>query len=161
MTTPQITNPALAQLQDIHTPEQIGLWPLAPGYWLLLIIALLVIASAYLLVKRYRMNNASKKAALISLNNLQQPDSAIQINAILKRAAMSYRDRTDIASLNGDEWYQWLDQFMPTNEQGKFAALLEKRYQPSGLTQAETEQLSQLAKIWLTKALPLKQEAKC
>ena len=30
----------LDQLRDIHLPEPISWWPLAPGWWLLIIIAL-------------------------------------------------------------------------------------------------------------------------
>ena len=157
------SNPALAQMKDIHTPETIGVWPLAPGYWLLLLSIIVVIVSAIWLFKYYRNSRAIKKAALAELHqlNTDEPELAIAINAILKRAAMSYRNRESIASLAGQHWYDWLDRSMPSADKGKISVLLTKRYQASGLSDVDKKQLLQLAEIWIKHALPLKKEAKC
>ncbi|RLV60355.1 DUF4381 domain-containing protein [Parashewanella curva] len=156
-------NPALAQLKDIHTPEVIGLWPLAIGYWIVIITAVLLIVMTYLLIKRHKNNQKVKKAAMAELHAIpfDIDTYAVQVNAILKRAALSYRNRADIAAVDGHQWYQWLDQTMPKSHQGKIASLLEKRYQATPLTQEEKQQLSTLAAIWLKQSLPLKKEDKC
>ena len=50
-----MSNPALAQLKDIHLPQAVHWWPPAPGWWLvaLLVLALTIWLSRYLLA-RYR-----------------------------------------------------------------------------------------------------------
>ena len=63
--TPPISpaqNP-LAQLRDIHLPEPISWWPLAPGLWvaLIIVIAALLIA-AWLLYKRHNKNCYRRQA---------------------------------------------------------------------------------------------------
>ncbi|WP_133407528.1 DUF4381 domain-containing protein [Parashewanella tropica] len=156
-------NPALAQLKDIHTPEAIGIWPLAIGYWVVIVVVLMLIVMTYLLIKRYKKNQQVKIAALAELNSISQSDEtyAVQVNAVLKRAALSYRSREDIASIDGKNWYQWLDKTMPKNQQGEIAELLDRRYQATPLSDSEKKQLQSLAMTWLKQSLPLKQEAKC
>ena len=100
-------NPALASLKDIHLPAAIGDWPFAYGYWI--VIALLLVAIVFIVLyckKRYQ-NTAAKRAALHQLAQLE-PEALyyeITINAILKRAAMSYIPRQHIAGLEGQAWY--------------------------------------------------------
>ncbi|MCL1076892.1 DUF4381 domain-containing protein [Parashewanella spongiae] len=156
-------NPALQNMKDIHTPDPIGLWPLASGYWLLIVLAIILIVGIFLLIRRYVKQTAPKKAAMNALNNINTSgeNCAVEINAVLKRAAMSYISRATVASSDGEEWHQWLDKSLPDNMQGKFAALLNKRYQKDGLTTQENIELMELAKFWLNKALPMKPEAIC
>ena len=45
----------LAELRDIHLPEAVSLWPLAPGWWLLLaLIAAVLGLSIAVWLRRYR-----------------------------------------------------------------------------------------------------------
>ena len=46
----------LAELRDIHLPEAVGYWPLAPGWWLLLVSALVLAGLIVWTVRRYRRN---------------------------------------------------------------------------------------------------------
>ncbi|MBE8166970.1 MAG: DUF4381 domain-containing protein [Shewanella sp.] len=156
-------NPALQNMKDIHTPDPIGLWPLASGYWILIVLSIVILIGSYLLIRRYMKQRAPKKAAIKALNQIPTTHSncAVEVNAILKRAAMSYLSRSAIASIDGDVWYQWLDKGLPVNAHGKFASLLNKRYQKDGLTTQENIELIGLAKLWLSKALPIKPEALC
>ncbi len=156
-------NPALQKMKDIHTPDPIGLWPLASGYWILIVLSIVILIGSYLLIRRYLKLRAPKKAAIKALNQITTAHSncAIEVNAILKRAAMSYTSRSAIASSDGDVWYQWLDKALPVNAHGKFAILLNKRYQKDGLTNEENIELIGLAKLWLNRALPMKPEDLC
>ena len=57
----------LAQLRDIHLPDPVGFWPLAPGWWILgLLILILLGVALRFLIKRYR-NNRYRKQALSKL----------------------------------------------------------------------------------------------
>lgn len=143
----------LAQLQDIVTPEQITWWPLAWGWWVLIILAIAAIAAIiFLIVKRYQLMKA-KKAALNALStiNVDEPINAVkQINNILKRAVLAYAERSDVAELNGDKWANWL------NQNGKTAIskeLLGLAYQPN-CEAAQAKQYQQHATAWIKASLP-------
>ena len=41
-------------LKDIHLPPEIGIWPPAPGWWVLLILVLAVIGLSIWLWRRYQ-----------------------------------------------------------------------------------------------------------
>ena len=59
-----VAEPALAQLRDIHLPEPIGWWPLAPGWYLLGFFVLsLAVILAYT-IRRYILNGRAKREAL-------------------------------------------------------------------------------------------------
>ena len=159
MTAP---NPALAQLKDIQTPEAIGAWPIAIGYWLILLLAVLLIATLVYLYRNKQKQSRIKQAALTELAKLALSDNtefAVQVNAILKRAALSYLPRQHIASVDGNQWYQFLDNSLPQAQQGQFSKLLNQRYSKHGLTAQDNQQLAELAKLWLKKSLPLNESA--
>ena len=109
----------LAQLRDIHLPEAVSLWPLALGWWLLIILGVLVTG---LLVwwwlqrsqrKRYRQLAVAELEA--SYQNFQRSeDTAAYISAsqeILRRAALHRyaEQRASIAPLSGSAWILFLD----------------------------------------------------
>lgn len=162
MNSPATSNPALVQLKDIHLPDAVSWWPLAPGYYLLLALCIGVSLWAWFALQKRHKQHAAKKAALVLLSQLT-PDSiqiAVEVNSLLKRAAMSYVSREKIASLDGNAWYEWIDSALPADKQGKIGPLLDKRYQATGPNIAEATVLLAIAKCWLERALPLK-EAKC
>ncbi|MDR3504247.1 MAG: DUF4381 domain-containing protein [Legionella sp.] len=108
----------LAQLKDIHLPDAIGWWPLAPGWYavITLIILLIFVLAAYV-YRRHRYALA-KKQALLLLASYQEayekeqntPTSSAQISELLRRVALVYYPRAEVASLHGDAWLQFLNQ---------------------------------------------------
>jgi hypothetical protein len=98
-------DPLLAQLRDIHTPEPISWWPLAPGWWILLalIIAAIVILTIWLRSRKTRSTAISE-----SLRQLRQlPDQAskedlVQLLHLFRRAALVYLPREQVASITLD-----------------------------------------------------------
>lgn len=108
-----IPDNVLKQLQDIQTPPPAGLWPLAPGWWILagLTVTLLVTVGAYLWL-RYR-RNAPKRAALARLADYPIPDNAnpgwyAGLNQLLKETALTRYPEDNPAGLSGDQWGQFL-----------------------------------------------------
>ena len=97
---------SLDRLADIVVPESISWWPPAIGWWVLLSVLLLaVIASAFVLYRRWQ-RDAYRRQALFEL---QTANSHRQINQILKRTALQVFPRAEIASLTGKNWIQWLN----------------------------------------------------
>jgi hypothetical protein len=109
---------ALAQLKDIHLPETVDWWPLAPGwYGLLLIIIIATIGLIHFFYKRH-VNALPKKQALALLrtyvehyereHNTQITSS--RISQLLRRVALVYYPRTQVASIHGEAWIEFLNQ---------------------------------------------------
>ena len=164
-TTPGGTGSPLDQLADIHLPDPVSLWPLAPGWYLLLVLALLVALGAYGYYRRQR-NRRYRRAALAEL---QQAYSSYQhshntpaylqvLNQILRRTALSAGAPAAALSLGGADWLHWLDH-SATKLPGRFSdhldLLVHGPYRPQPVTgqqQPATEGLSQvhrLAQAWI------------
>jgi len=100
-------------LRDIHLPGQVGWWPLAPGWWILLG---LVVAGVVAFAWRYR-SLYRERAAIRGLKTVAgmlaeggAPVVCIQrISMILRRFAMSIGASTPVAGLTGEAWLRFLD----------------------------------------------------
>jgi hypothetical protein len=108
-------------LRDLHLPEPIGWWPLAPGWWL--VLALLVATLVYLAWRWYRAwkFNAPRRFALrelmrIEAEYLEHRDPVVlgkQLSELLRRGMLAYAPREEVAGLTGEGWLDWLDSGMP------------------------------------------------
>lgn len=128
----------LAQLNPLREPAAIGWWPLAPGWWLLIALVLIVAGVlAWLLIARYR-RNAYRRQAIIELQVIRNrwenggDDSLCltQTNALLKAVALRAFPRRDIASISGEQWRDFLNSCCLTDGQFEIDAL-QAQYQPS------------------------------
>ena len=110
-------DPEQIPLRDLHLPEAIGWWPLAPGWWVL--IALALVACGYLL-RLYalrRRRSAARRHALQQLARLtadfEQHGDVVtfssQMSELLRRTMLAYAPRKEVAGLTGEEWLAWLD----------------------------------------------------
>ncbi|WP_298775286.1 DUF4381 domain-containing protein [uncultured Shewanella sp.] len=151
-------NPALASLKDIQLPTAIGYWPLPIGYWIVIVISLILLCVIGIFTLKHFKRTAAKREALRHLAALQPEEDyfAIQVNSILKRAAMSYVPRQQIASLEGKAWYHWLNK---QDNIPQLSQLLDSRYQAITLSPTEQLTLKTLAKKWLNNSLPIKPDA--
>jgi len=108
-------------LRDLHLPEPIGWWPLAPGWWGVIAIATAVLA--YVLWRLYLrwQANAPRRYAMRELARyeaeyLVHRDPVTlgkQLSELLRRGMLAYAPREEIAGLTGEQWLAWLDQGMP------------------------------------------------
>lgn len=105
---------ALEQLRDIRLPEPIGWWPLAPGWWALIAVAVLALAAgAVWAVLRRRTR---RFAALRELDGLReqlktgdQANVAADLAALVRRVALSAQGR-HLARLSDADWAEALSQ---------------------------------------------------
>lgn len=108
---------ALAQLKDIHLPSPIHWWPLAPGWYVLIIGCVLMVMGFIHSAHRRHLNARPKKQALILLVHYiteyeQEKDSQMtsaRISELLRRVALAYYPRADVASLSGEAWIAFLN----------------------------------------------------
>lgn len=142
------------ELADIHLPTEPGIFPLAWGWWLIIISSTLFLLLIFFLVKHSIQKNKAKKQALIELDNCS---SVSQINSLLKRAALSYYPREQVASLTGTDWLSFLDAQLKSNK-GQFKAFetqwLSASFSQNHLDEETLTQAKKMAKNWLKKALP-------
>lgn len=121
-TPAQIDSAPLQQLRDIHLPAAVSWWPPAPGWWLLLIAALISLAIAFLWLRNHRRKNRYRRLALQHLHTLrdqwrqqerqqQRDDGALTqaINRLLKQTALAAYPRQRVAALTGADWLLFLD----------------------------------------------------
>jgi ABC-type nickel/cobalt efflux system permease component RcnA len=98
---------SLQNLRDIVEPPPVPWWPPAAGWWILL--AVLAAGAIWLLFRVWRQwrSNAYRRAAL---KELRSATDLPEVAEILKRTALCAFPRTDIASLSGKAWTDWLSQ---------------------------------------------------
>ncbi len=151
-----------AQLADIQLPEAVSIWPLAPGWWLLLAVSLLLIVLLIYFLKRKPRQPlpTSRQLKSQSLQTLQaikktyaaQPadkqtahNTLKQLSILLRRYALSLYQRDDVAALTDSEWLALLDKMSAQPDfSTKFAALLTQIPYQSSDTDIDPALLSEL-----------------
>lgn len=107
----------LAQLKDIHLPDPISWWPLAYGWYVLIsLVVLLAIILAYWIHKRLLYARPKKQALqlLASYKKQYEQDhnaqlASARISELLKRVALVYYPRQQVAGLQGMAWVEFLN----------------------------------------------------
>jgi hypothetical protein len=148
-------NPEELPLRDIHLPDPVGWWPLAPGWWLLAGLMLAVIAWLFWRWKQQQRSEQSLELALSELERLQgkhgknTKELLRELSVLLRRVAMTQYGRQAVSGLTGDAWVKFLDaKAGKPLFSGKLAHLLtEIPYRPE--TQAETTALLQAIRLWI------------
>ena len=141
----------LAQLKDVHLPEQIHNYPIAPGWWILAIASTtLIVWLVNHILKRKRFNK-QRNQVIDSLN--KQDHSNAELIALLKVVAIHYYGREQVANLYGDKLAQFLQQKLPESHQTIFVQMIRDQfslhYQP---TENNEYTLKEAAQYWLKHA---------
>ena len=123
-------NPDLQSLplRDIHLPEPVSWWPLAPGWWILLGLIVLTVVTAYLYIYFKRRGELSRQA-MAELTNIvnhyqQHRDPARMVSAIsalLRRVTVTLYPQHNVAGLTGEQWLRFLDDIAPKKNSGEAA----------------------------------------
>ncbi len=113
------------KLADIHLPESVSFWPLAPGWWILLVLVLILLTLIIYFIKRKPKipaptSNELKSQAMTELEYIKEdyesqahPHETIKkLSVFLRRYALSLYQRDDVASLTDKEWLALLDELI-------------------------------------------------
>ena len=108
-------------LRDLHLPEPIGWWPLAPGWWI--VIAIVLFALGWLLLRAWRKYQfhaprryAIRELASVEAQYLEHRNPVTlgqQLSELLRRTMLAYAPRHEVAGLTGEAWLEWLDKDLP------------------------------------------------
>lgn len=116
----------LQNLEDIITPQSVSLWPLAIGWWVVIVVSVITIIALVIFYRRHQKKWAYRREALTLLKNYaaqsaldpdnKQTESAAAINYLecLKRTAISAYPNEHIDALYGESWLNFLNQKTPT-----------------------------------------------
>lgn len=151
----------LAGLKDIHLPPAVSIWPLAVGWYIVAVVALVVIAlMIWFLAKRIKAYR--HKQAIIKMFDkttqaaqLEKPQALIsEVSIFLKRVIMQELKVDNAHLYFGEDWLKFLDQQLKTNDfsQGDGRVLLAS-YTSKEVSIDEQQALIILTKKWLRKVL--------
>ncbi|MEW9798130.1 DUF4381 domain-containing protein [Alteromonas sp. CYL-A6] len=147
----------LAQLNPVITPQTVSAWPLSWGWWVLIVIAVVIVAAVAIgLWRKYRMNRARRTAlSLLSSVSAESQDWPARLDQLLKRTALSYFPQADAAALHGPAWQAFLLESVSARHREKIQdglrLLAQQRYRPQ--VQATAFETCQTAcKHWLKHA---------
>lgn len=146
----------LAQLRDIHVPNEVNIWPLDWGWWILIAVVLSVLFALYKAISAHIRHNKPRKQALALLESItaQQSNWPVALNSVLKRTVMSYYSTQKVAGLYGKQWQAFLTSSLKNSDkkfEGGLAKLVSNVYQASP-NQNDFETCKEAVKNWLLKA---------
>ncbi|HIF68114.1 MAG TPA: DUF4381 domain-containing protein [Deltaproteobacteria bacterium] len=152
----------LAQLRDAHAPPPVSWWPPAPGWWGIAVLLVLLLAFGVHWYFRTQPTRRFRKTVLAELQRIEQAHAQTQatqaalqaVSALLRRAAMSVRQRDQGAGLVGNDWLRQLDFLGKTNRftKGPGQALVSQTYAVN--TELRMEPLFDLVRDWAQSVTP-------
>ncbi|MFT5706639.1 MAG: hypothetical protein ACI9ES_000926 [Oceanospirillaceae bacterium] len=153
---------ALANLQEIHLPDAVSLWPSAPGWWVLLLsIVIAIYVLQKLLINLIRKNSyrrlAVKHLMLIEKNyqsHKKDQQLLTEINQLLKSVAIRHFPQWQCASFSEKKWQAFLTATLPAAKRQPSDLFVELSciYQREvNLSEAQCLALIQSTQLWLKK----------
>lgn len=146
----------LAQLKDIHLPEQINNYPTAYGWWILACIIIALCIWAIRKVVKKRQLEKVKKLAIkqVSSHNLSNTETL----SVMKWAALQYFPRDQVASLFGENLHKFYLERLSAKYHDNFSQMIESTLvnQYTNSIDAQEGNVKQATLLWLTHALPPK-----
>ncbi len=148
-------------LRDIHLPTDSLWWPPAPGWWMLLVL-LILIGLSLPKIRGWLRHRPIKSTCLRELGRIRQTAGAghddkrrliQEISVLLRRTVMSYGTRETDASLSGEQWISRLNQFSgePCFSSTQCDLLTRGQYQPE--FEVDIDELFRNCENWIN-ALP-------
>ena len=106
------TNIDLSGLRDLHLLQEPSIWPLAVGWWLVLVGLLVLVLCGilwYIIWRQRPVVYACRKAKQIEDKTTDDLTYLKQMSALLKRVAIATDGRNKIAPLSDEKWQAFLE----------------------------------------------------
>ncbi|MEN8142961.1 MAG: DUF4381 domain-containing protein [Thermodesulfobacteriota bacterium] len=146
----------LTQLRDIHLPEPVSWWPPAPGWWLMALVAVVLLVVGGRALLKYIRRNRYRRVALAELRRLRGKKTKYtaqelleRLASLLRRVAIQSCGRQQVASLVGERWLRFLDETGSTDQfTGGAGRMLGEDHYHHEVKKISAE-LFQLAEKWI------------
>ena len=110
-------DPEQIPLRDLHLPDVIGWWPLAPGWWVVVAFAVLGILLLLRRALELHGRSAPRRHAIRQFERFkaayEQHGNVVtlgtDLSELTRRTMLAYAPRADVAGLTGEDWLAWLD----------------------------------------------------
>lgn len=151
----------LEQLHDIDGLDPISMWPLAIGWWVLLVLGLLLLIGVVVFASKkiayrysWRYDTIQKLSDLEkNLTDKTAKETVLVLSEYLRRIAIKRYPRNQCAGLVGNTWLKWLSQHDPKkfDWENQGTLLIKAPYAPQehSLPTGEVKLLLQAAKNWV------------
>ncbi|MFG1358383.1 DUF4381 domain-containing protein [Xanthobacter pseudotagetidis] len=134
----------MSALRDIHLPDPVGWWPLAPGWWMLAGLMVVLAAIAALLEWRRRQTlayQAARALDAIARDRDRFADAravAAEAALLMRRVLVTREGRPQAAALTGPDWRRLLGEGKGAMPEQVHAFLADAPYLPPGLPDADS-----------------------
>ncbi|MCR9293681.1 MAG: DUF4381 domain-containing protein [bacterium] len=142
---------SLDRLNDIVIPPPVGWWPLASGWYV--VLGMVLVLCGWLSWRRWKLwrSNAYRRVAL---RELESARSVANISAILRRVALTWAPRAEIATLGGSEFADWIASHSPSPMPKSVRETL--RFGAYTSDESDFSPLREYAATWIANHVPSK-----
>ena len=138
----------LQQLAPLRNPDPIGFWPLAPVWWVALLLLAIALAAIVVWFLKHRRKNAYRRYGVVWIDELEASGADVQaLSKALKSQALLVFDSSTVAGLSGESWPMFLRESCPKLDRSALTILSRIHAPDPGLV---TESDWQNARLWMT-----------
>lgn len=159
----------LDQLADIIPPDAVSMWPLAWGYWIALVLVIVILGFGIIGILNYRNRRKVKREALQTLANLDSKNEyyAHKVQVLMKTLCVQYLPLYSSAQMHGEEWKSLVLSIYQGKKSENLAQVIDSLYQDLYFpkNKNDTDYIDRNQKIqstiaeWIQSSFPCKKEA--
>ena len=100
----------LSNLKEIPLPEPVSYFPQTAAWYILLALAVIILAFWLAHLYRVSLRNRYRREALKTLDEIERSVRPVsELPVLVKRIGLAIAPRKTVASLSGDAWLRFLD----------------------------------------------------
>ncbi|OZG71224.1 hypothetical protein BTA51_21480 [Hahella sp. CCB-MM4] len=144
------------QLNDVIEPTPVANWPVAPGWWIVYGLAILLVVLGILWLIKLSKQRANQKRTLAALQQCWEQHHATSdftgfrqtANLVLKRHCLQLGHR-DIAAMPATSWQSFLQKKLPEKYHTDIADFCGSLYRPQITTESEAHECRTRVQQWI------------